>query len=204
MTDEGGDPLAELVRPEELGNNPSPEGEVNQVSRVELLNNFTLKYSPNLWDTTSLDFRIHEDFASEAGFAGKREESTQGGGGGAPTVRGEVQGGKQCQIRAAEKVDLKPMTPRWVKVRGFELEPNLLVFPQVTHNLAEKGLQALQFTGDLAKNVPGGGAGTPAVCLLNKLPITFQVREGQRLGTLLPMAVPPSRSSGGPVGGGWD
>ena len=102
MTDEG-DPLAELVRPEEQGNNPSPEGEVNQVSRVELLNNFTLKYSPNLWDTTSLDFRIHEDFASEVGFAGKGEESTQGGGGVHPQSGGRCRGASSVKFGRRKK-----------------------------------------------------------------------------------------------------
>ena len=165
------------------------------------MNNFTLKYSPNLWDTTSLDFRVYDDFASEEEFTGEGGGSAQGEGERTTTVRGE--GNIQVQLRAAESLVLKPLTPRWVKVKGFELGPNLLVFPQVTHNLAAKGLQALQYTGDLAKNVPGEGARTPAVCIINKLPVAFQVKSGQRLGTLLPMAAPPSRSSEGPVDGGW-
>ena len=62
----------------------------------------------------------------------------------------------------------------------------------MTHGLAQKGLSALQFTTSLAKNVIRGGPGESAVCIVNKSPVIFQIRRGQRLGTLLPLCQLPS------------
>ena len=133
---------------------------------------FSSKYSPSVWDRLSLALRVEQDFADESVF-GKEEE-----GGDATTVRG---GGTKIaqQLRSASSVQISHGAMKWIAVKEMPLAENVVLFPQMTHGLAQKGLSALQFTNNLAKNVVGGRAGEAAVCIVNKSPILFQLQRGQ-------------------------
>ena len=141
---------------------------------------FSSKYSPSVWDRLSLDLRIERDFKDEIAF--EREEQ----GSMATTMRGG-RGTSTHQLRSASNVQISPGATKWVSVREVPDTGKEVLFPQMTHGLAQKGLSALQFTTSLAKNVIGGDPEESAVCIVNKSPILFQIRRGQRLGTLLPL-----------------
>ena len=141
---------------------------------------FSSKYSPSVWDRLSLDLRIERDFKDEPIFEREDQGSV------ATTVRG-AEGGNSHQLRAATNVQISPGANKWIPVKELVLDGNAILVPQMTHGLAQKGLSALQFTANLAKNVVGGRGGEPAVCIANKSPVLFQLRRGQRIGSLLPM-----------------
>ena len=174
----------------EQGDHPQQQGDHPQLNQVSAplyggeksseQDPFSSKYSPSVWDRLSLDLRIERDFKDEAVF--EREEQ----GSMATTVRGE-KGAATHQLRSASNVQISPGATKWVSVREVHDTGKELLFPQMTHGLAQKGLSALQFTTCLAKNVVGGGPGEPAVCIINKSPTIFQIRRGQRIGTLLPL-----------------
>ena len=166
-------------------------GEAN-VLEEEGLRAFSETYSPQDWDKASLSWRIATDFENEP-----QADSMLGQG---QNSRGEEEiDPPPFKLRSSVNIEIPPEGVRWVPVQGAGLDKKTFVIPQVTHGLAGKGISAGQFTTQLSRGVVGLQSG-PAVLLINKNAIPFQVRKGQRVGSLVPLRRLPTEDSGGPPG----